>query len=148
MTVTTGLPVHGDTPSRGRKGWESCSSGGPSRERSSRCVSWRGSGSTPSPRWWRSSPLSAPRAPAVRGVRGVRGMPTAARGLPVPASEMKREILREAFRRIGKTDVAPETAPPREPFGYRYRGRFRWTAKRSGSSRSVPAALCRSPAAR
>ena len=27
--------------------------------------------------------------------------------------EMKREILREAFRRIGKMDVAPETAPPR-----------------------------------
>jgi len=39
--------------------------------------------------------------------------------------EMKREILREAFRRIGKMDVAPEIAPPLEPFGYRYRGRFR-----------------------
>ena len=39
--------------------------------------------------------------------------------------EMKREILREAFRRIGKTDVAPEIAPPSEPFGYRHRGRFR-----------------------
>jgi 23S rRNA (uracil1939-C5)-methyltransferase len=39
--------------------------------------------------------------------------------------EMKREILREAFRRIGKVDVAPEIAPPLEPFGYRYRGRFR-----------------------
>ncbi|MGA8752093.1 class I SAM-dependent RNA methyltransferase [Candidatus Deferrimicrobium sp.] len=39
--------------------------------------------------------------------------------------EMKREILREAFRRIGKMDVAPEIAPPLEPFGYRYRGRLR-----------------------
>src|SRR3990172_11589558 len=39
--------------------------------------------------------------------------------------EMKREILREAFRRIAKMDVTPETAPPWEPFGYRYRGRFR-----------------------
>ena len=39
--------------------------------------------------------------------------------------EMKREILREAFRRIGKMDVAPEIAPPLEPFGYRHRGRFR-----------------------
>jgi len=38
---------------------------------------------------------------------------------------MKREILREAFRRIGKMDVAPEIAPPLSPFGYRYRGRFR-----------------------
>ena len=46
--------------------------------------------------------------------------------------EMKREILQEAFRRIGKTVVAPETAPPGEPFGYRYRGRFRVDGEKVG----------------
>lgn len=61
--------------------------------------------------------------------------------------EMKREILREAFRRIGKTDVAPETAPPREPFGYRYRGRFRVDGEKVGfhgerSHRLVPVSRC------
>ncbi len=61
--------------------------------------------------------------------------------------EMKREILREAFRRIGKIDVAPETAPPLEPFGYRYRGRFRVDGERVGfhgerSHRLVPVSRC------
>ena len=61
--------------------------------------------------------------------------------------EMKREILREAFRRIGKTDVAPEIAPPLEPFGYRYRGRFRVEGEKVGfhgerSHRLVPISRC------
>jgi 23S rRNA (uracil1939-C5)-methyltransferase len=61
--------------------------------------------------------------------------------------EMKREILREAFRRIGKTDVAPETAPPMEPFGYRYRGRFQVAGEEVGfhaslSHRLVPISRC------
>ena len=61
--------------------------------------------------------------------------------------EMKREILREAFRRIGKTDVAPEIAPPMEPFGYRYRGRFRVGREEVGfhaslSHRLVPVSRC------
>ena len=61
--------------------------------------------------------------------------------------EMKREILREAFRRIGKTDVAPEIAPPFEPFGYRYRGRFRVNGEQVGfhaerSHRLVPISRC------
>ena len=61
--------------------------------------------------------------------------------------EMKREILREAFRRIGKTDVAPEIAPPLEPFGYRYRGRFRVDGDTVGfhallSHRLVPVSRC------
>jgi len=61
--------------------------------------------------------------------------------------EMKREILREAFRRIGKTDVAPEIAPPLESFGYRYRGRFRVDAEAVGfhaslSHRLVPVSRC------
>jgi 23S rRNA (uracil1939-C5)-methyltransferase len=60
---------------------------------------------------------------------------------------MKREILREAFRRIGKTDVAPGTAPPLEPFGYRYRGRFRVDGEVVGfhasrSHRMVPVSRC------
>jgi 23S rRNA (uracil1939-C5)-methyltransferase len=61
--------------------------------------------------------------------------------------EMKREILREAFRRIGKTDVAPGVAPPLEPFGYRYRGRFRVEGEEVGfhaslSHRLVPVSRC------
>ena len=61
--------------------------------------------------------------------------------------EMKREILREAFRRIGKTDVAPEIAPPSEPFGYRHRGRFRVDGEEVGfhaslSHRLVPVSRC------
>jgi 23S rRNA (uracil1939-C5)-methyltransferase len=61
--------------------------------------------------------------------------------------EMKREILREAFRRIGKMDVAPGTAPPLEPFGYRYRGRFRVDGEEVGfhaslSHRLVPVSRC------
>jgi 23S rRNA (uracil1939-C5)-methyltransferase len=61
--------------------------------------------------------------------------------------EMKREILREAFRRIGKTDVAPEIAPPRDPFGYRFRGRFRVDGEKVGfygerSHRLVPVSRC------
>jgi 23S rRNA (uracil1939-C5)-methyltransferase len=60
---------------------------------------------------------------------------------------MKREILREAFRRIGKTDVTPEIAPPMEPFGYRHRGRFRVEEEAVGfhaslSHRLVPVARC------
>jgi 23S rRNA (uracil1939-C5)-methyltransferase len=60
---------------------------------------------------------------------------------------MKREILREAFRRIGKTDVAPEIAPPLEPFGYRHRGRFRVDGEKVGfhgerSHRLVPVSRC------
>ncbi len=61
--------------------------------------------------------------------------------------EMKREILREAFRRIGKMEVAPEIAPPGEPFGYRYRGRFRVDGEKIGfhgerSHRLVPISRC------
>ena len=61
--------------------------------------------------------------------------------------EMKREILREAFRRIGKTDVSPEIAPTGEPFGYRYRGRFRVDGEKVGfngerSHRLVPVSRC------
>ena len=61
--------------------------------------------------------------------------------------EMKREILREAFRRIGKTDVAPEIAPPLGPFGYRHRGRFRVDGEAVGfraslSHRLVPVSRC------
>jgi 23S rRNA (uracil1939-C5)-methyltransferase len=61
--------------------------------------------------------------------------------------EMKREILREAFRRIGKADVAPEIAIPLEPFGYRHRGRFRVDAEEVGfhasmSHRLVPVSRC------
>ncbi|MGB7632021.1 MAG: class I SAM-dependent RNA methyltransferase [Candidatus Deferrimicrobium sp.] len=61
--------------------------------------------------------------------------------------EMKREILREAFRRIGKMDVAPEVAPPLEPLGYRYRGRFRVDGEMVGfhaslSRRLVPVSRC------
>jgi len=61
--------------------------------------------------------------------------------------EMKMEILREAFRRIGKMDVAPEAAPPGEPFGYRYRGRFQVDGEKVGfhgerSHRLVPVSRC------
>ena len=62
--------------------------------------------------------------------------------------EMKREILREAFRRIGKTDVAPEIAPRRSRSGIGTGGGSRWTGRRSGSTRSGHAASCRYPAAR
>ncbi len=61
--------------------------------------------------------------------------------------EMKMEILREAFRRIGKMDWTPEAAPPGEPFGYRYRGRFRVDGEKVGfhaerSRRLVPISRC------
>lgn len=61
--------------------------------------------------------------------------------------EMKREILREAFRRIAKTDVAPEAANAGEPFGYRHRARFRTDGRGIGfqaerSRRLVPVARC------
>ena len=61
--------------------------------------------------------------------------------------EMKMEILREAFRRIGKMGVAPETAPPGDPFGYRYRGRFQVNGEKVGfhaplSHRLVPVSRC------
>jgi 23S rRNA (uracil1939-C5)-methyltransferase len=39
--------------------------------------------------------------------------------------EMKRWVLQEAFRRIGRVDVVPGVAPPGEPFGYRFRGQFK-----------------------
>ena len=39
--------------------------------------------------------------------------------------EMKRWVLQEAFRRIGKVDVVPGVAAPGEPFGYRFRGQFK-----------------------
>jgi 23S rRNA (uracil1939-C5)-methyltransferase len=60
---------------------------------------------------------------------------------------MKREILREAFRRIAKTDVAPETANAGEPFGYRQRARFRTDGRVIGfhaerSRRLVPVVRC------
>jgi 23S rRNA (uracil1939-C5)-methyltransferase len=61
--------------------------------------------------------------------------------------EMKREILREAFRRIGGTDVSPAIAPAGDPFGYRYRGQFRTDGRAVGfyaerSRRLVPIARC------
>lgn len=39
--------------------------------------------------------------------------------------EMKRGVLEEAFRRIGRTDVVPALAPPGPQFGYRFRGQFK-----------------------
>jgi 23S rRNA (uracil1939-C5)-methyltransferase len=39
--------------------------------------------------------------------------------------EMKRGILQEAFRRIGRTDVVPALAAPGPQFGYRHRGQFK-----------------------
>jgi len=39
--------------------------------------------------------------------------------------EMKRWVLQEAFRRIGRVDVVPAVAPPGSPFAYRYRGQFK-----------------------
>jgi 23S rRNA (uracil1939-C5)-methyltransferase len=61
--------------------------------------------------------------------------------------EMKREVLREAFRRIGGTDVSPEIAPAGDPFGYRYRGQFRTDGRAVGfyaerSRRLVPVTRC------
>ena len=61
--------------------------------------------------------------------------------------EMKVAILREAFRRIGKMDVAPETASPGEPYRYRYRGRFRVDGENVGfhaerSNRLVAVSRC------
>ena len=61
--------------------------------------------------------------------------------------EMKREILREAFRRIGKTDVAPEIAPPWSRSGTGTGGGSGWRGRRSGSSaelshRLVPVSRC------
>ena len=60
---------------------------------------------------------------------------------------MKRDVLREAFRRIGGMDVAPEAAPAGEPFGYRYRGQFKAGGGRIGfyaerSRRLVPVFRC------
>jgi 23S rRNA (uracil1939-C5)-methyltransferase len=51
--------------------------------------------------------------------------------------EMKREILREAFRRIGKANVSPVVATPSEPFGYRHRGRFRLDGEAVGFHASL-----------
>jgi 23S rRNA (uracil1939-C5)-methyltransferase len=39
--------------------------------------------------------------------------------------EMKRGVLEEAFRRIGRADVVPALAPPGPQFGYRFRGQFK-----------------------
>ncbi len=39
--------------------------------------------------------------------------------------EMKRAVLQEAFRRIGRADVVPGMAAPGPQFGYRYRGQFK-----------------------
>jgi 23S rRNA (uracil1939-C5)-methyltransferase len=60
---------------------------------------------------------------------------------------MKRDILREAFRRIGGMDVSPEVALAGEPFGYRYRGQFKTDGEAVGfyaerSRRLVPVARC------
>jgi len=61
--------------------------------------------------------------------------------------EMKSGILREAFRRIGRMDVAPEIAAAGEPFGYRYRGQFKTDGAGVGfyaerSRRLVPVTKC------
>ncbi len=61
--------------------------------------------------------------------------------------EMKREVLREAFRRIAGRDVAPESAPPGEPFGYRHRAQFKTDGREIGffaerSRRIVPVSHC------
>ena len=61
--------------------------------------------------------------------------------------EMKREILREAFRRIASMDVSPACATPGEPFGYRYRGQFKTDGAGIGfyagrSRRLVPVSRC------
>lgn len=61
--------------------------------------------------------------------------------------EMKREVLRDTFRRIGRTDVDPVGAPPGDPLGYRHRGRFRTDGERIGffageSRRLVPVEAC------
>lgn len=60
---------------------------------------------------------------------------------------MKREILSEAFRRIGGMDVSPDIAPAGEPFGYRYRGQFQTDGPAVGffaerSRRLVPVSRC------
>jgi len=60
---------------------------------------------------------------------------------------MKREVLKEAFRRIGKMEVDPSCAPPGEPFGYRYRGQFKTDGAGIGfyaerSRRLVPVSRC------
>jgi 23S rRNA (uracil1939-C5)-methyltransferase len=61
--------------------------------------------------------------------------------------EMKRDILQEAFRRIGRMDVAPEIGPAGEPFGYRFRGQFQTDGEAIGffaarSRRLVPVSKC------
>jgi len=60
---------------------------------------------------------------------------------------MKRDILREAFRRIAGMDVDPEVAPAGAPFGYRYRGQFKTDGEAIGffaerSRRLVPVSRC------
>lgn len=61
--------------------------------------------------------------------------------------EMKGEILREAFRRIAKTDIVPEAASMGEPFGYRHRAQFKTDGQAIGfyaerSRRLVPVSRC------
>ncbi|MCL2102739.1 MAG: class I SAM-dependent RNA methyltransferase [Syntrophorhabdaceae bacterium] len=61
--------------------------------------------------------------------------------------EMKRWVLEEAFRRIGRTDVFPAVAPPGSQFGYRYRGGFKTDGENVGffaerSRRIVPITRC------
>jgi len=46
--------------------------------------------------------------------------------------DMKRWVLEEAFRRIGRTDVFPAVAPPGTQFGYRYRGGFKTDGENVG----------------
>ncbi|MBP2669491.1 MAG: methyltransferase, TrmA family, partial [Deltaproteobacteria bacterium] len=60
---------------------------------------------------------------------------------------MKQDVLREAFRRIGRMEVVPEIAPAGAPFGYRYRGQFKTDGEAIGffaerSRRLVPVARC------
>ena len=60
---------------------------------------------------------------------------------------MKQDLLREAFRRIGRMEVVPEIAPAGAPFGYRYRGQFKTDGEAIGffaerSRRLVPVARC------
>jgi len=144
--VTTGLPVHGVTPSRGRKGWVSCSSVAlPGEVVSVRIVERKREYAfaeavevlSPSPRRV---------DPPCEAFGKCGGCQLQHADYPYQL-EMKREILREAFRRIGKTDVAPEIAPPLDPFGYRYRGRFRVDGEKVGfhgerSHRLVPIYRC------
>jgi 23S rRNA (uracil1939-C5)-methyltransferase len=61
--------------------------------------------------------------------------------------DMKRLVLQEAFRRIGRADVYPGLGTPGPQFGYRYRGQFKTDGEGIGfyAERSrllVPVARC------